>query len=82
MGKRKYVVRTVYYVCIHRGKVVFLGSDFQTVMNRANEEGVCDMHRISATCYREAAFIAAETLHLQLSDDVQNTIRMLRGYVK
>ncbi len=82
MGKRKYVIRTVYYVMVCKGKVVFLGSDFQTVMDRANKDGVHDMHRISATSYSEAARTAAESLHLQLSEDVQSNIKLLRGYKK
>jgi len=80
MGKKKYVVRVVYYVAVHSGKVAFLGSDFATVMERVNKEGAHDIRRVHAVSYKEAAYTAAEEGYLQLSQHVQDTIKFLRGY--
>ena len=82
MGKKKYVVRTVYYVVVRDGKVAFLGSDFHTIMERTTEERVDDMRTVYASSYREAAYIVAESHYLQISEEVQNTIKLLRGFNK
>lgn len=82
MGKKRTVVKCSYYVAVRSNKVIFLGSDFHTVMDRANKEVVDDMHNVYASSYREAAYIAAESHYLQISEEVQNTIKLLRGYNK
>ena len=83
MGKKKYVVRTVYYVVVSQGKVAFLGSDFETVMERVKEGTVTEcVHRISAVSYREAAYAIAESHYLLISEEVQENFKLLRGYKK
>ena len=83
MCKKKSVIKCSYYhVAVHNNKVVFLGSDFHTVMERANKEVVDHMHTVYASSYREAAYIAAESFYLQISEDVQEVIKLLRGYKK
>ena len=83
MGKKKSVIKCSYYdVAVHNNKVIFLGSDFHTIMERANAQKVDYMFKVYASSYREAAYIAAESHYLQISEDVQNTIKMLRGYNK
>lgn len=82
MGKKKYVVSAIYYVAIKHGKVAFLGSDFSIVMERVNKEGAHDVRRVAAKSYREAAYIVAEDGYMQLGEEVQQHIKLLRGYVK
>lgn len=82
MGKKKSVMKCSYYVAVRCNKVIFLGSDFHTIMDRANKEMVDHMHTVYASSYREAAYIAAESHYLQISEEVQNTIKLLRGYKK
>ncbi len=83
MGKKKSGIKCSYYdVAVHNNKVIFLGSDFHTIMERANAQKVDYMFKVYASSYREAAYIAAESHYLQISEDVQEVIKLLRGYKK
>ena len=80
MTKKKYNPSRSYYVVVSNNKVQFLGSCFWTVTERANDVKDFELHRHWAESYREAAFYIAQMYDLQLSDEVQRNIGLLRGF--
>ena len=79
MGK-KYNCNKIYYVAVYEDKVMFLGTNVTVIYERAKSEGIETLHRISACSYRDAALWAAESFQLRLCDEVQETIKLLRGF--
>lgn len=79
MGKKNNCNKT-YYIAVTEDKVRFLGTDVTTIYERAKNEGIETLHRISACSYRDAALWAAESFQLRICEEVQETIKLLHGF--
>lgn len=76
----KYKPMKIYFVAVGKNKVQFLGTDFATICGRSIHESIEGMYKQFAKNYKDAAYIVAETYGLQLSEEVQENFKLLRGY--